>query len=220
MVAVACPNCGNALIFSSPALPVQVCDRCRSLVLNRSDGLERVGEAAALPFDVSPLQLGSTGCYDGGVFRVAGRVRWAWVHGSWNEWLVLFDDGSQGWLAEAMGDFMILRERDLDQQKDGLRAQIESGEPDAIGDMVIIDETPLIVVDIKTATPLASEGELPFKAARDWSITSIDLRSTTSLCASIQRDAEGPSLYTGRTVTLRELAMSNLRALAGWKLPA
>jgi len=86
--------------------------------------------------------------------------------------------------------------------------------------MVIIDETPLTVVDLKTATPMASEGELPFKAAHDWSITSIDLRSTTLLCASIQRDSEGPSLYTGRTVTLRELAMSNLRALDGWKLPA
>lgn len=173
-----------------------------------------------MPFDVSPLQLGSTGRYEGGAFRVAGRVRWAWAQGSWNEWLVLFDDGSQGWLAEAMGDFMILRERDLGREADRLRTQIEGGEPNAIGDLVIIDETPLTVVDIKTATPLASEGELPFKAAHDWSITSIDLRSTTSLCASLQRDAEGPSLYTGRTVTLRELAMSNLRVLDGWKLPA
>jgi ribosomal protein S27E len=45
MAALACPQCGNELTYASPALPVKVCDRCRSLVVRNDQQLERVGEA-------------------------------------------------------------------------------------------------------------------------------------------------------------------------------
>ena len=48
---------------------------------------------ASLPFDVSPIQIGTMGTFEGVGFTVIGRVRWGWTDGSWNEWLLLFDDG-------------------------------------------------------------------------------------------------------------------------------
>ena len=220
MAALACPQCGNELSFASPALPVKVCPTCRSLVLRKDQALERVGEAAVLPFDVSPVQIMTTGRWNGMGFTVLGRIRWGWAEGSWNEWLVLFDDNSQGWLGEAMGDFMLLREQPVDLWGDSSLAKLVAGERPRIGDRVDLSGVTYSVTDIKTATVLASEGDLPFKASTDWSIESIDFRSTTSACASFQRDEEGASFYTGDALSLSDLNLKNLRAIDGWTVPA
>jgi Domain of unknown function (DUF4178) len=220
MAALACPQCGNELTYASPALPVKVCDRCRSLVLRAGQELELVGQAAVLPFDVSPVQIMTTGRWNGMGFTVLGRVRWGWAQGSWNEWLVLFDDNTHGWLGEAMSDFMLLREQPIDLWGDGSLSKLVAGERPSIGDRVDIGGVTYSVTDIKAATVLASEGDLPFKATSDWTIDSIDFRSTTSACASFQRDGEGSSFYTGDAMGLRELQLRNLRAIDGWKIPA
>jgi Domain of unknown function (DUF4178) len=220
MAALACPQCGNELSFASPALPVKVCGSCRSLILRKDQDLERVGEAAVLPFDVSPVQIMTTGRWNGMGFTVLGRIRWGWAEGSWNEWAVVFDDGSQGWLGEAMGDFMLLREQPVDLWGDGSLAKLVAGERPKIGDRVDLSGVTYSVTDIKQATVLASEGDLPFKASTDWSIESIDFRSTGSACASFQRDEDGSSFYTGDALGLSDLQLKNLRAIDGWTVPA
>jgi Domain of unknown function (DUF4178) len=220
MAALACPQCGNELSYASPALPVKVCDRCRSLVLRKDQQLERVGEAAVLPFDVSPVQIMTTGRFNGMGFTVLGRIRWGWAEGSWNEWLVLFDDNTSGWLGEAMGDFMLLREQPIDLWGDSSLAKLVAGENPPIGERVDIGGVTYSVTDIKQATVLASEGDLPFKATGDWTIDSIDFRSTTSACASFQRDEDGSSFYAGDALSLSDLQLKNLRAIDGWKVPA
>jgi Domain of unknown function (DUF4178) len=220
MAALACPQCGNELSFASPALPVKVCGSCRSLVLRKDRDLERVGEAAVLPFDVSPIQIMTTGRWNNMGFTVLGRIRWGWAEGSWNEWLVQFDNGSHGWLGEAMGDFMLLRETAIEPWRGGAIAKLVAGERPRIGDQIDLDGSHYTVTDIKQATVLASEGDLPFKASTDWSIESIDFRTATSACASFQRDEEGASLYIGDALSLKDLNLYNLRAIDGWKVPA
>lgn len=184
------------------------------------DGVRDMGKAAVLPFDVSPIRLGTRGVFDGKSFDVIGRVRWGWTAGSWNEWLLLFGDGSHGWLGDAMGQFSVLRERTLDDVQDGSIRGLARGNPISIGDGVNIDGEAFVVADNRDARCIAAEGELPFVAPTDWTVRSIDFRSPSGAAATFQRDNEESSFYVGRYVTLAELQPRDLRAIDGWKTPA
>ena len=220
MLKVNCPNCGAEVVFRSAALPARVCDYCRTMLVRSGDALTMLGKAAELPFDVSPIQIGTAGRFEGQGFQVIGRVRWGWTDGSWNEWLLLFDDGSSAWLGEAMGQYMLLRERPLKEVRAGAVRTLVQGGKVAIGTEAQLDGEMLIVSDAREATCIAAEGELPFTAPTGWTIFSVDFRSASGRCASFQRDGEEATFYDGRYVTLAELNPSNLRELEGWKVPA
>ena len=220
MLKVACPTCGAEVAFRSPALPARVCDYCRSMVVRSSGGVTAVGKAAELPFDVSPIQIGTSGRFDGRAFDVIGRVRWGWTDGSWNEWLLLFTDGEHGWLGEAMGQFMLLVERPLSEIRAKAVADLAAGRHVPIGTQAQIDGGILTLADAREATCIAAEGELPFTAPAGWTIFSADFRSPSGRAASLQRDGETANFYDGRYVTLAELAPARLRQIEGWPMPA
>lgn len=220
MLKVSCPNCGAEVSFRSPALPARVCDHCQTILMRSGDGVEAVGSAAVLPFDVSPIAIGTSGVFEGRAFEVIGRVRWGWLDGSWNEWLLLFADGSDAWLGEAMGQYMLLWERPIgDIRAEAVRALIGGGEV-PIGTEAQIDGETLILADAREAICIAAEGELPFSAPAGWTIFSADFRAPSGRCASLQREAGLSSFYDGRYVSLPELAPRGLRAIEGWPLPA
>jgi hypothetical protein len=220
MLKVNCPNCGAEVVFRSAALPTRICDYCRTMLVRSGDALTAVGKAAELPFDVSPIQLGTSGRFEGLGFTVVGRVRWGWTDGSWNEWLLLFDDGSNAWLGEAMGQYMLLRERPLSEiGADAIRTIVRGGDV-PVGTQAQVDGEILTVSDAREATCIAAEGELPFTAPRGWTIFSVDFRSPTGRCASLQRNGDSADFYDGRYVTLAELNPTNLRELDGWAVPA
>lgn len=219
MLSVNCPNCGAAVTFRSAALPSRICDYCQTILVRSGDGVEAVGKAASLPFDVSPIQIGTRGRFDDEGFEVIGRVRWGWTDGSWNEWLLLFDGGSNAWLGEAMGQYMLLRERPLADIRTPIPLSVaDGGVP--IGTEIQVDGGILTAADARPATCIAAEGELPFTAPAGWSIYSVDFRSPSGRAASLQREEGGASFYDGRYVTLAELAPQNLRDLEGWPKPA
>ena len=220
MLTVACPNCGAPVTFRSPALPSRVCDHCQTIVVRRGQDVEAVGKAAALPFDVSPIQIGTSGTFETHGFEVIGRVRWGWTDGSWNEWLLLFNDGSHGWLGEAMGQYMLTRERPIGDIQANVARAIIAGEDVPVGTETEMDGDPFVVADARDATCIASEGELPFTAEPGWTIFSVDFRSPTGRVASLQREKNLSSFYDGRYVTLAELRPRNLRAIEGWPTPA
>ena len=60
------------------------------MVVRRDVDVEALGKVAALPPDLSPLQLGSSGTFRDVGFTLIGRVRLAYDGGSWNEWFALF----------------------------------------------------------------------------------------------------------------------------------
>jgi hypothetical protein len=220
MLKVPCPNCGAEVAFRSPALPARVCDHCQTIVVRSGNEVEAIGKAAALPFDVSPIMIGTRGRIDGSGFDVIGRVRWGWTDGSWNEWLLLFDDMSNAWLGEAMGQYMLLRERPIGDLDDPAIRKLIDGEEVPVGTTSMIDGEPFIVSDARPVTCLAAEGELPFRAPPGWTIFSVDFRSESGRCASLQREDGLSSFYQGRYVTLGELAPTGLRAMEGWRMPA
>ena len=214
-----CPHCGADVVFKSPALPARVCDNCRTLLVRTDEGIEQAGEVAVLPFDVSPIQRGTSGQFGGKAFEVIGRIRWGWTDGSWNEWLLFFQDGGYAWLGEAMGQYLLTREVPLSAiRSPRLRAMIAAGDA-VIGTKAEIDGETFIVSDAREVECLAAEGELPFRAPSGWRIYSVDLRSESGNAASLQRDGEEISTYLGRYVSLAELAPRNLRPIEGWALP-
>jgi len=76
MLTVACPNCGAPVTFRSPALPSRVCDHCQTIVVRSGQNVEAVGKAAALPFDVSPIQIGTRGTFESHGASAAEYSRW------------------------------------------------------------------------------------------------------------------------------------------------
>jgi hypothetical protein len=219
MFTTACPNCGAPVTFRSAALPNRVCDACRSMLVRSDDGIGVAGVQAALPFDVSPIERGTRGRFEGRPFDVIGRVRWSWGDGAWNEWLCLFDDGSNGWLGEAMGQFMMTFERPLRDIRSPVLRAMASGQEAVIGTRIDIDREPMVVADARDVLCIAAEGELPYRAPPGWRILSIDLRSASGRMASLQRDGDDAHFYDGRYVTLAELQPTGLRAIEGWQAP-
>ncbi|QGP80373.1 DUF4178 domain-containing protein [Sphingobium sp. CAP-1] len=219
MQSVACPTCGAEVSFRSPALPVRVCDYCRTLVVRYSQSAQAMGEAAVLPFDISPIQIGTEGhCFDQS-FQIIGRVRWGWTDGAWNEWLMLLADGSHAWLGEAMGQFMALREVELGGSQARVLRRLMNGTNVLPGESGTIAGHNYEVADIRTIHCLGCEGELPFTAPSGWEALSVDFRNADGRCASFQKDAHGPTLYVGHYVTLTALEPRHLRPLPGWSLP-
>jgi hypothetical protein len=217
---VSCPNCGAAATFRSPALPCRICDYCHSMLVRSDGGVTNVGEAAVLPFDVSPVQIGTRGIADDQGFEVIGRVRWAWTDGSWNEWLLLFADGSHGWLGDAMGQFMLLREQPIATARARVLREVVNGREAIPGTEAEVAGIKMWVADAREVLCIAAEGELPFTAPPGWRVYSVDLKSADGDCASLQRDREEATFYTGRYVTLAELQPRGLRAIEGWGMPA
>ncbi|TGX53525.1 DUF4178 domain-containing protein [Sphingomonas gei] len=215
-----CPNCGADVVFRSPALPNRVCDYCRSMLVRSDAGVAKVGEVAALPFDVSPVQIGMRGRADDNGFEVIGRVRWAWTDGAWNEWLLLFDDGANAWLGEAMGQFMLLREQPIGKVRTRALREIANGKDARPGTEFQLDQEKMVVADAREVVCVAAEGELPFTARSGWRLYSVDLRGRHGQCATLQRDDQEVTFYKGRYVTLAELAPRGLRAIEGWTLPS
>ena len=63
--------------------------------------LKNVGKVADLPPDPSPIQLLTEGTYKGKRFQVIGRIIYEYEQGGWNEWHIVFSDGTSGWLSDA-----------------------------------------------------------------------------------------------------------------------
>ncbi|SFR84632.1 DUF4178 domain-containing protein [Sphingomonas jatrophae] len=219
MDAPACPNCGAPLAFRSAALPVKVCDFCRSTVIRRGPALELAGEAATVPEGVSPLQIGTTGTATGRPFELVGRVRWRWTDGAWSEWLMLFGDGSHGWLSESSSRWMMLPREGRAADVPDLVARMRGGAVKP-GLRVMLDGSAYEVNDARIVTCLGSEGELPFAAPAGLEMFSVDLIGHDGRCASVQiEDIDKPAVYLGRYVALADLKPRNLRTIEGWPVP-
>jgi Domain of unknown function (DUF4178) len=179
------------------------------MVVRHDVKLESIGQMAELPPDLSPLQVGTNGEFDGLAFTLIGRVRLAYDEGSWNEWCALFGDGRYGWVAETQGFFMV---------------SFESAAPEGFpaADTLTADRVLEVegqryqVVDCKETVCLGSEGELPFSAPVGRKAASVDLAGADSRFAGVET-AEGITrIFVGRYAHFDELKFTKLRPVPGW----
>ena len=84
-----------------------VCPFCHSILVRGDLDLKKVGQVAELPPDPSPISLLTEGTYRGKSFQVIGRILYEWEDGGWNEWHIVFSDGSSGWLSDAQLEYAV-----------------------------------------------------------------------------------------------------------------
>ena len=189
-----------------------VCAYCKSTLVRHDIDVELLGQMAALNDSWSPLQLGTQGTFERAHFVLVGRVRLRWDRGTWDEWYCSYDDGRMGWLSEAQGvyhlSFPAQSTREIPPRED-VRA----------GTSVTIDGVAYEITDVKDASVVYSEGELPFRALPGRKSLSVDLTSTNSGFASIDYSVDGVSAYCGAYLKFKDLRFAFLRELDGWGKP-
>lgn len=183
-----------------------VCSYCRATVLRDGATAENVGRLSEILDDFSPVQLGTGGTWKGKTFTVIGRLRLKYEDGSWNEWSIDFTDGSQGWLSDASGQYVVTRASPgaatpppYEQIKVGLNVNV-SGQKYA-------------VTDARTCVCIGGEGELPAPAGDGKEFPSVDLRSVGGNGFITFDYSDTPTtVYVGEACPREELRLTNLRS--------
>ncbi len=223
-----CPSCGAEIPFRTSIASHGVCPYCRTMVVRDDDALRKTGEMAQIPDDMSPLQLGTEGTFQGVRFGIAGRMKIGYEDGSWNEWFIVSDDARRGWLAEAQGFYAPCFEVENPSEKTLHAVQKmndwaggdlagEAWIKNPSGQRIIIEGTTYKIVDIKRAECIASEGELPFSAPQGRKTTTIDCIAGDGKFASIDLADGRARVFTGAYVTWPELNCRYYRAFEGWQ---
>lgn len=206
----ACPNCGAPVAFATRFGVTATCPSCRSYLVRHDLNLEKVGEQSEFMQDMTALQVGTTGSYVGMGFTIFGRLKVKYPKGTWNEWYVLMDDGSEAWLAEAQGFYMMSFpiESSNIPSKDGFE----------LGSTISLKEHGQFkIMDIKKVEYAGSEGELPFELKPGYTATSIDAFGKDDSFASILYDYTGKQGFTGRYLPFEAFSFQNLRTIHGWE---
>jgi hypothetical protein len=203
-----CPNCGAEIRFLWSSAIQTTCPYCRSILVRHDVNLDLVGVAADLPPTSSPVQLMSQGIYKGKAFGVIGRILYEYEFGGWNEWHLIFQDGTSGWLSDAQAEYAISFLRPgipmprMDDLQRGMRFQ---------WDGVIYE-----VTTITRANYRGVEGELPFEYWNKDRVIFADLRSEQAHFATIDYSEDPALLFLGEVVDFEELQFKNLRSFEGW----
>jgi hypothetical protein len=214
MVAIACPSCGASVSFASTTTVYAVCPFCQSMLVRNGIDTSIIGKMASLPPDSSPFQIGTEGYSDKTRFGVIGRMRQAWTDGFWNEWFLLMDDGSKGWLVEAEGRYAVCQEIEDFDSKAILQASDAAVLPDS--KMFTVQSHELRVVDVKKAHCVGSEGELPIRAPQGRVSISYDLIGENSEFASLEICEGIRRAVFGRYLDWSAMRCQNYRVFQGW----
>jgi ribosomal protein S27E len=207
MFTAECPSCGAKVSLRASQSTTAVCGFCKSTLVRDAEALKRIGVQGELLEDYSRVQIGTGGRFEGRGFTVVGRIQLRYTDGGWNEWYVLYDDGSTGWFSEASGQYALTLDRGpapgvptFDALKPGMTAAVK-GER-------------YTVTDKRVAQCTAGEGELPFPVDSRWEARVVDLRSGDKLITLDWSAGETATLYAGSAVALESLSPTLLRSAA------
>ena len=204
-----CPNCGAGVKFAFKGSVQSVCVYCGSILVRKDMDLTKVGEVSAWPDDSSPIQLGTEGVYKNMGFYVAGRIMYEYDNGGWNEWHIVFNDGSSGWLSDAQLDYAVSTQFP-GAGKLPLPGNVQISQRFKWGDSTYE------VTSITQANYRGVEGELPFEYWDKERCTFADLRSATGRFATIDYSEEQPLVFVGESVSFADLKLKNVRQFEGW----
>ena len=204
-----CPNCGARVEFRWSSAVQTVCPFCRSILVRQDVDLKKVGTVADLPPSSSPIQLGTAGRYHQKGFEVVGRIVYEWDQGGWNEWHVVFNDSSSGWLSDAQAEYAV----------SFLAPDVTARFPAAPvkpGEHLTWQEKDYEVTAVTVAHYRGVQGELPFEYWDKRDVMFADLMTTDGGFATIDYSESAPLVFLGEYVEYRDLALTNLRRFDGW----
>src|SRR5512144_727149 len=201
-----CPSCVEEIRFQSAMTVMAVCDYCRSTLVRHDLKLENIGKMAELLADASPIQLGTQGQYHGRPFTVVGRIQLRYSQGLWNEWYLLFADGSGGWLGETLGNYVVtfaIKATEPIPPFSELRA----------GQHLWLNGRPYEVANLERAQCIGGEGELPLLVGPGYAASVVDLRGLDAgnAFATLDYSEEPPLVYIGEQVDFQDLQLTGLR---------
>lgn len=208
-IAANCPSCAAPIRFTNKATLFVVCDHCGCAVLRTNIGLEKLGKIGELADDGTPIQLGTTGVFQGRSFNVLGRLQVSFPDGYWNEWFLDFDRGEPGWLGEAIGNYTVSFPTSSAVKVPpfaGLRP----------GQQLTIEKTAYFVKTLDEAEVVGAEGELPFRTEGGWKVPAADMTGEEGRFATIDYSDGTPRVYVGWHVEMGDLRLKNLRQVEGW----
>jgi hypothetical protein len=185
------------------------CEFCHSILVRTDVDLKKVGEVADLPADASPIQIGTEGVYQNKGFVVIGRILYEYEQGGWNEWHLVFNDGTSGWLSDAQLEYDVST---LAQAPGPLPAENEL----TAGREFAWNGQRYRITSVTKARYKGVQGELPFEYWDKSDLWFADLRTSGGEFATIDYSEEPPLLFLGRAVEFDDLHFKNLRLFEGW----
>ena len=200
---VACPACGAPVSFSSSASVMAVCAYCQSTLLREADSVRDIGKMSAVLPDYSPIQLGTSGLFEGHAFTVVGRLQLQYEDGYWNEWYAVFEEGGDGWLADASGQYVFTRAGPVPAEAPAF-TDMHAGLPYHHAGLG------WVAADVRAARCIAGVGELPFTVGAGYEVRAADFRMNDRF---MTLDWSEPLLrcYLGKAVTLEGMRCQLLR---------
>lgn len=205
MFKLACPSCGAEVVFRSATSAMAVCEYCRSTLLREGEAVRDAGKMAAVLGDYSPIRITTSGMYAGQAFGVVGRIQLRYEDGFWNEWYILFDDGSAGWLSDASGQYAVTLDTGLADDAPPFGQIVPGGQ-------YAWDGVTFTASDLRTARCTAGEGELPFQVGPGWQAKVADYRQGVRFLTLDYSEGAPPRRYAGKAVGLGDLRCQLLRA--------
>jgi len=202
-----CPNCGAPVKFLWSSAVQTTCEFCHSILVRTDVDLKKVGEVADLPPDASPIQIGTEGILEKKSFVVVGRIIYEWEQGGWNEWHLVFNDGTSGWLSDAQLEYDVSW---LAKPPQPLPASTRKGQA------FEWQGKSYSVTSVTKAHYKGVQGELPFEYWDKSDLLFADLRTTTGDFGTIDYSEHPPLLFLGRAVEFGDLHLKNLREFEGW----
>ena len=174
------------------------------MVMRKDLNLEALGKVAECQPDGSPIEVGTAGQFEGKTFQVVGRIQLTYGEGFWNEWSLLFSDGNDGWLGEALGQYFVSFEQPDPSTLGSFRALTLGAVFDYGGEL-------WAVTDRKKVKVSAFEGELPSLIRETGLYSTVDLRNSSGEGLTVDFSGTTPTLYRGRWLTFAELGLSGLK---------
>jgi Domain of unknown function (DUF4178) len=204
-----CPSCGAPVKFLWSSAVQTTCEFCHSILVRTDVDLKKVGEVGDLRADASPIQIGTEGTYQNKSFVVVGRIIYEYEQGGWNEWHLVFSDGTSGWLADAQLEY------DLSWNS---KPPTPLPGPDEIhqGQTFQWNSQSFQVTSRTRAHYKGVQGELPFEYWDKSDVLFADLRTTSADFGTIDYSDKTPLLFLGRAVDFDDLHLKNLREFEGW----
>jgi len=112
IVGFKCNECKKTFDIDHDDALVAFCTHCGMINrLSQSDNSDF--KFGAPEEDYSPIQIGTTGKFEGKQFQVAGRLRFDFRNAFRNFWSVVVEDGRRLWLIESYGYYVIAKNESL-----------------------------------------------------------------------------------------------------------
>jgi len=109
-----CPNCGNILNIVSKHLKMVKCYSCNSTISLNSKGELNITKSVKLREEPSLIKLNRYFKIDDTKYYPAGKIRYSYGRGFWEEWFVISDNKEEYWLSVDEGEFILEQKKKID----------------------------------------------------------------------------------------------------------